>query len=175
MRGDVDFELLVEQQHAPLYRFALSLCRNEPEAADLVQETFYLWAIKGHQLENAARVKTWLFTTLYREFLDKRRRFVRFPHHELSEVESELPEVPPQLPAHLDWEVLADCLQQMEPIFRSPVALFYLEDYSYNEIAEILQVPLGTVKSRIARGIAQLQSLIHRRQPTGAANEVRSK
>lgn len=163
MRGDLDFEQLVEHHHAPLYRFAISLCRNESEAGDLVQETFYLWAAKGHQLADAAKVKSWLFTTLHREFLGKRRRFVRFPHHELAEVEAELPEVPPELPAQLDWDVLSDCLSRLDATFRAPVALFYLEDYSYNEIAEVLGVPLGTVKSRIARGIAQLQQMLKER------------
>ena len=92
MRGELDFERLVEEHHAPLYRFALSLSRDEHEAADLVQETFYIWAAKGHQLADAARVKSWLFTTLHREFLGRRRRLVRFPHHEITEVESELPD-----------------------------------------------------------------------------------
>jgi RNA polymerase sigma-70 factor (ECF subfamily) len=45
-------------------------------------------------------------------------------------------------------------------VYQAAVALFYLEDYAYKEIAEILNVPLGTVKSRIARGIAQLQKLL---------------
>jgi RNA polymerase sigma-70 factor (ECF subfamily) len=159
MRGDVDFERLVDQHHASLYRFALSLAANETDASDLVQDTFYLWATKGHQLEQPAKVKTWLFTTLHREFLAKRRRRVRFPHHELAEVEEELPSVPPE-PGRLDWHVLAQCLAQVGAPFQAPVALFYLEDYSYNEIAEILEIPLGTVKSRIARGIAQLQQML---------------
>lgn len=162
MRGELDFERLVEEHHASLYRFALSLCRDETEAADLVQETFYIWAAKGHQLTDPARVKSWLFTTLHREFLGSRRRLVRFPHHELSEVESELPEAPPAAPERLDWTVLAECLAKVDPAFQAPVALFYLEDYSYNEISAILEVPLGTVKSRISRGIAQLQQLFAR-------------
>ena len=56
MRGDLDFERLVAEHHAPLYRFAVSLTRDESEASDLVQETFYIWAAKGHQLTNPARV-----------------------------------------------------------------------------------------------------------------------
>lgn len=157
MRGELDFERLVEEYHAPLYRFALSLSRDESEAADLVQETFYIWAAKGHQLTELAKVKTWLFTTLHREFLGRRRRLARFPHHELTEVEAELPDVPPAPPDRLDWSMLAECLAQVDPAFQAPVALFYLEDYSYNDIAAILEVPLGTVKSRISRGIGQLQ------------------
>jgi RNA polymerase sigma-70 factor, ECF subfamily len=162
MGGELDFERLVDEHHGALYRFALSLARNETEAADLVQETFYTWAAKGHQLGDPAKVKSWLFTTLHREFLGRRRRQLRFPHHEIGEVEAELPEVPPELPERMDWTLAAECLGQVDAAFQAPVALFYLEDYSYNEIAEILDVPLGTVKSRIARGIAQLQRLMNR-------------
>ncbi len=160
MGGALDFEQLVDDQHATLYRFAMSLSRNDSEAADLVQETFRVWASKGHQLNEPAKVKSWLFTTLHREFLARRRRLLRFPHHELSEVESELPEVVPELPARLDWEFATGCLRKVDAAFQAPVALFYLEDYSYNEIATILDVPLGTVKSRIARGIAQMQRML---------------
>ena len=53
----------------------------------------------------------------------------------------------------------------MDENFQAPVALFYLEDYSYNEIAEILELPLGTVKSRISRGIGQLQSMLAKDMP----------
>lgn len=160
MRGDINLEGLVDQHYAALHRFGLSLCGHESEACDLVQETFYLLATKGHQVSDLSKVKSWLFTTLYRLFTNSRRRLVRFPQHELSEVETELPDVPPQPPSHVDWETLADCLARMDETFRAPVALFYLEDYSYGDIAEILHVPLGTVKSRIARGIASLQTMM---------------
>jgi RNA polymerase sigma-70 factor (ECF subfamily) len=159
MRGNMDFEGLVARHYAALYRFALSLCGRESEACDLVQETFYLLATKGHQLEDASKAKSWLFTTLYRQFIGSRRRFARFPHQELSEVEDELPPAP-ELPGRADWAVLSVCLARMDEAFRAPVALFYLEDYSYQEIAGILEVPLGTVKSRIARGIAALQRMM---------------
>ena len=77
----LDFEKLVEDFYMPLYRFALSLSRSESDAADLTQQTFFLWASKGHQLHEQSKVKTWLFTTLYREFLwgeRKRRRQLEF-------------------------------------------------------------------------------------------------
>jgi RNA polymerase sigma-70 factor (ECF subfamily) len=53
-------------------------------------------------------------------------------------------------------------LSRVDELFQAPVTLFYLQDCSYNEIAEILDVPLGTVKSRLARGISQLQHLLAR-------------
>jgi RNA polymerase sigma-70 factor (ECF subfamily) len=171
MRGDMDLERLTDEHYAALYRFGLSLCAQESDASDLVQETFYLLATKGHQLENPAKVKSWLFTTLYRLFLGRRRHLVRFPHHELAEVEDELPEAAPG-PMCADWPLIAACLARLDEIFRGPVALFYLEECSYDEIAKILEIPLGTVKSRIGRGVAQLQKMVVERAalPGGARN-----
>ena len=156
----MDFESLVDLYYGPLYRFALSLTHTESDAGDLVQETFLTWAAKGHQLQDFAKVKSWLFTTLHRHVLGNQRRIVRFPHHEISEVEEELPCVEPALVEHLDAEDLVALLARVDAQFQAAVALFYLEDYSYNEIAAILEVPLGTVKSRIARGLAQLKELV---------------
>jgi RNA polymerase sigma-70 factor (ECF subfamily) len=163
MHGNPDFTRLVDQHYAALYRFALSLAGNESDASDLVQETFYIWATKGHQVRDLSKARSWLFTTLHRHFLAGRRQRVRFPQHELNEVQDELPEVPPEFSAQPDWELVVACLARIDPVFQGPVALFYLEDYSYNEIADILEIPLGTVKSRMARGIAQLQQALVRR------------
>jgi len=155
-----DFERLVEQFYRSLYQFAFSLTQSESEACDLTQQTFYVWATKGHQLRNASKVKSWLFTTLHREFLESRRRQTRFPHYELELVESELPPIPPARLNQLDSGQVLKALSQVDAVYQGPVALFYIEDCSYKEIAEILNVPMGTVKSRIARGIIQLKSAL---------------
>jgi len=160
MSQDPDFERLVDLYYPSLYRFALSLTRQESDASDLTQQTFYVWAKKGHQLRDKTKVKSWLFTTLHREYLERRRRIVRFPQVELAEAAQELPEVASVSVEHLDAAAVLDALARVEELFQAPIALFYLEDYSYPEIAEVLGIPLGTVKSRISRGIAQLQQLI---------------
>ena len=160
MRSDVDFEQLVREHHGALYRFALSMIRHEADACDLVQETFLRWAEKGHQLADPAKVKTWLFTTLYREASARRRRTLRFPHEPIGEVETELPVIPPSAAAAADAQLVHRALARVDESFRAAVALFYLEDHSHPEIAEILGIPLGTVKSRISRGVAQLQRLM---------------
>ena len=160
MPNDVEFESLVERFYAPLYQFAFSLTRVEADACDLTQQTFTIWATKGHQLRDASKVKTWLFTTLHREFLDSRRRQSRFPHVELESTEAELPAISPTAVSRLDVAHVLNTLSRVDEVFQAPVALFYLQDHSYNEIAEILNVPLGTVKSRLARGISQLQHLL---------------
>lgn len=159
-RGDLDFQTLVDQFYDPLFRFAMSLTRTESDAADLVQDTFLTWAAKGHQLRESSKVKTWLFTTLHRKFLETQRRSVRFPQFELDDVVTDLPPIEPNVVNHLDSHLVLELLSKVDPQFQAAVALYYLEDYSYAEIAAILAVPLGTVKSRIARGLSQLKVMV---------------
>jgi RNA polymerase sigma-70 factor, ECF subfamily len=160
MSDGLDFESLVSRYYGPLYQFAYSLSGTEADASDLTQQTFYIWATKGHQLRDGAKVKTWLFTTLHREFLNMRRRVVRFPHYELSEMDRELPTVTPAMVNSLDAAKVVTLLTRVAEPYQAALTLFYLEDCSYKEIAEILGIPLGTVQSRISRGMAQLQQLI---------------
>jgi RNA polymerase sigma factor (sigma-70 family) len=160
MASGLNFESVVATYYESLYQFAFSLTRTEADACDLTQQTFYIWATKGHQLRDVTKVKTWLFTTLHRSYLESRRRQTRFPHYELSEVPLELPALSPAMANELDSAQVVKALAQVDDIYQAPVALFYLEDCSYKEIAEILNVPIGTVKSRMARGIAQLQNIL---------------
>ena len=155
-----DFEKLVACHYHELYQFAYSLTRSESESCDLTQETFCIWAAKGHQLRDGSKVKSWLFTTLHREFLGGRRRHARFPHVELEDADAELPTVTPELVDRLDAQMVVEALGGLDEVFRAPVALFYLQDYSYMEIAEILSVPVGTIKSRLARGIIRLNRIL---------------
>jgi RNA polymerase sigma-70 factor (ECF subfamily) len=155
-----DFERIVSQHYEPLYRFAFSLTGTEADAGDLTQQTFYIWATKGHQLRDPSKVKSWLFTILHREFLNIRRRAVRFPHFELSDANEELPTISPEMVNTLDAARVVELLGQVQEPYRAAVSLFYLEECSYKEIADILAIPLGTVRSRISRGIAQLQQAI---------------
>src|SRR3954470_12680441 len=160
MTGGLDFEALVSQYYASLYQFAFSLTRSESDACDLTQETFYIWAAKGHQLKDLKKVKSWLFTTLHREFLDAQRRRQRFPHQDLEGSSPELPHINVDLASQLDSAKVVQLLSLIDAQYQAPVALFYLEDLAYKEISETLEIPLGTVKSRISRGIAQMQMLL---------------
>lgn len=153
------FPQLVETYYAALYRFALSLTKSSADACDLTQQTFFVWATKGESLRDVAKAKSWLFTTLYREFLRGRRRDSRLSAIEdLPAGEQELPDVEPDLIAKLDSQLVLEALQEVDPVFREPLTLFYLQDLSYNEIAEILSVPIGTVMSRLSRGKAHLRA-----------------
>jgi RNA polymerase sigma-70 factor, ECF subfamily len=160
MADKAEFEEIVDRFYPSLYRFALSLTRQDSDASDLTQQTFYIWARKGHQLIDSTKVKSWLFTTLHREYLQQRRRSARHSEVDLDQAEPELPRVPPPALSNVDSTTVLSALARLDPAFRGPIALFYLEDYSYIEIGQVLEIPLGTVKSRISRGIAQLQRLL---------------
>ena len=163
----LSFESLVEQYYRGLYQFALSLAGAEAEASDLTQQTFLVWAKKGHQLRDASKAKTWLFTTLHREFLKTRRRQSRFPHQELDTAENEIPPVTPTMVNELDADEVMTALQRVNELYQAPVALFYIEELSYKEIAEVLDVPIGTVQSRIARGKSELRQLVLSKESCG--------
>jgi RNA polymerase sigma-70 factor (ECF subfamily) len=156
-----DFEQIVDAHYAALYRFALSLARSEPAAADLTQQTFYLWASRGHQLRDGAKVKSWLFTTLYREFLSLHRRESRYPQADLDTEAADLPEPGTgSIADSIDGATAVAALQKIDPVFRAPLTLFYLEEFSYREIAAVLDIPAGTVMSRLSRGKSLLRKLL---------------
>ena len=170
--ASASFESLVTQHYQALYKFAFSLTRTEADAWDLTQQTFYVWATKGHQLREESSAKTWLFTTLYRSFLQARRKDVRFPHEPLDEMDDQLPLVYPVMASELDWQRVLDALARVDESYQAAVALFYLEECSYKEIAEILGVPVGTVKSRLARGLGQLKKILIQSDPTSRVGKA---
>jgi len=157
----LSFDDVVTVHYENLYRFALSLARSEADARDLVQQTFLRWATKGDQLRDISKVKSWLFTTLHREFLGRRRHEDKFPKVEISLVEEgELTAAAVSPAQQLDGATVMAALKRLDETYRAPLALFYLEENSYREIAEILEVPIGTVMSRISRGKALLRAAV---------------
>jgi RNA polymerase sigma-70 factor, ECF subfamily len=160
MPADPDFEKLVDLYYRDLYRFGFSLTRTEADACDLTQQTFYIWANKGYQLKNLANVKGWLFTTLHREFLQMCRRRERFSDEPISEVAQNLPHVPAEAVERIDVQTMLEFLGKIDELYRAPLVLYYIEDLSYKEIADVLEIPLGTVQSRIARAKMHLFQLL---------------
>src|SRR5882724_11669182 len=93
--NEVDYEQAVSLFYEPLYGFVYSLSGNENDACELTQETFARLLAKGGQLRDGSKVKSWLFTTLYRVFLGWKSRERRLPHLEISSLEHELPPLQP--------------------------------------------------------------------------------
>ena len=164
MAGDI-FSQLVDAHYTPLFRFALSLTKNSSDAGDLTQQTFFIWAKQGHALRETGKAKSWLFTTLYREFLRGRRRAGRVTAlEELGAVEADPPAPEVDVVIGMDASLVVAALQEVDEVYRAPLTLFYLQDLSYKEIADLLEVPIGTVMSRLSRGKAQLRTALARKE-----------
>ena len=150
--SEMDFEQVVNSFYEGLYRFAYSLTGNADDASELTQETFARFLSKHGQIRESGKIKAWLSTTLYRTFLGWKRRESRHPHIELSQLPEELAVPTEEAVDNLENESINEAFLQMEERYRVPLALYYFEQLSYVEISEVLEIPIGTVMSRLSRG-----------------------
>lgn len=157
---NTEFERVVSDYYQDLYRFAYSLARNEADATDLTQQTFYRYASKGHTIREKSKTKSWLFRTLKNEFLNQARRSQKFQHIDIDDAEHELPHEENDSARRIDSKAAVDALAEVDEGYRVALSLFYMKGLAYKEIADVLEVPIGTVMSRISRGKAQLKQAL---------------
>ena len=147
---------LVDEHYVPLYRYAYRLSGSSADAEDLTQEAFCKAQAQLGSLRDSDRAKPWLFAILRNAYLH-RARHDRAHRQVPLEAVGELPgELPPDVP-EVGPEELQRALNDLPEGFRTPVILFYFEDMSYRDIAEQMDLPIGTVMSRLARAKAHLR------------------
>ena len=172
MADQADFERDAMQYTRQLYSAAMRMTRNPSDAEDLVQET-YLKAYRAyHTFQEGTNLKAWLYRILTNTYINKYRKDSRRPSEvDLGTVEDmylyrrlgseESAEAARTTEDRvLDGMVESDVKQAVEELpetFRMPVLLADLEGFSYKEIAEILDIPIGTVMSRLHRGRKAMQ------------------
>ncbi|MFN0125308.1 MAG: RNA polymerase sigma factor [Verrucomicrobiales bacterium] len=145
-------EATIVEHYPQLYRFALSLSGKEADAADLTQQTAVILATKGREIRDTSQVKAWLYTTLHREFLHQRRRGQRLDLHEPgAAILDGAAAQPARQEGDFDARAAVAALRKIGEPHQTVLALYYLEDLSYREIAGVLDVPVGTVMSRLSR------------------------
>lgn len=152
-----DVQRLVEAHYTPLYRYAYRLSGSAADAEDLTQEAFCKAQAHLGQLRDDRRAKAWLFSILRNAYLHRLRAVRRERCVPLDGV-GELPEAPADSPADFDLEQLQQALDDLPEAFRTPIILFYFEEFTYRDIAEQMDLPLGTVMSRLARAKAHLRT-----------------
>ena len=142
-----------------LYAIAYRLTRNAADAEDLVQET-YLRAFRAFEgYTPGTNIRAWLFTILYRARTDSFRKAGRSPRT-VALLDDGRAVAPPQAALAGGQEDIARALEGLPEAFRAAVLLRDLQDFSYDEIAQILSIPIGTVMSRIHRGRALLRGAL---------------
>jgi RNA polymerase sigma factor (sigma-70 family) len=150
-------ERLVEDHYISLYRYAYRLSGSEADAEDLVQETFCKAQMNLSQLREAARAKNWLFSILRNAYLHRVRTEKQQAILPL-ELVGDVPEAAPEPLPDIDPDQLQQALAELPEVYRTPVLLYYFDDFSYRDIAEQMDLPIGTVMSRLARAKAWLRS-----------------
>ena len=160
---------LVEDYYVPLYRYAYRLSGSPADAEDLTQEAFCKAQLNFSQLRDPARAKPWLFSILRNAYLH-RLRADRQQHCVSLDSIGDLPEPPPDPLPDIDAERLQQALNELPEVFRTPIILYYFEDFGYRDIAEQMDLPIGTVMSRLARAKTYLRTRLQEPETPVLAN-----
>jgi RNA polymerase sigma-70 factor (ECF subfamily) len=155
---------LVDEHYVALYRYAYRLSGSAADAEDLTQEAFCKAQLNFAQLRDSNRAKPWLFSILRNAYLHRARSRKQEACVSLDDL-GEIAEVPTPLP-EIDPEQLQQALNELAEVFRTPIILYYFEDFTYRDIAEQMDLPLGTVMSRLARAKAYLRSRLRPLYPS---------
>jgi len=148
---------LVEAHYASLYRYAYRLTGAAADAEDLTQEAFCKAQLNLSQLRDMNRARSWLFSILRNAYLHRVRAAKQERCISLDGI-GDLPGPLPDPLPEVDPERLQQALDELPEVFRTPIILYYFEDFSYRDIAGQMDLPLGTVMSRLARAKAYLRT-----------------
>jgi RNA polymerase sigma-70 factor, ECF subfamily len=149
---------LVAEHHQAVYRYAYRLAGTVQNAEDLTQQVYLVAQRKIDQLRNMDSARTWLFTILRNCYVRDRQK--RWPSL-AADLSMNMDFVPTSTPSDdADFDQLQHALNQLPDAARLVVVMFYFEECSYREIAERLDVPVGTVMSRLARARDYLRALL---------------
>lgn len=175
-----EFQVIALKHLDALYRHALSLTRHQSDAEDLVQEAFLKAFRSFHQFERGTNLKAWLFKILRNTFIGDYRRKQKIQDRTLSEeaaefsfyaaAQEEAKKSSNSLPLeealatsrleHVLGDEVSKALDSLSEEFREVIFLCDVQEFSYQEISRILEVPIGTVRSRLARARGSLQKLL---------------
>jgi len=170
----VSFETLLAAVVNPAYGYALRLTRNQADAEDLIQEASFLAHRGFGSFEPGSNFKAWFFTILTNCYRSKYRRDVRRPTVDLDDTPdlyiysrsgeagfpTEGPDPAAALLDKLGTERVEAALAQLPEEYRVVATLYFMQDFSYEEIARAVECPVGTVRSRLHRGRKMLQKAL---------------
>ena len=173
------YEELLARYQQPVYSVVYRLLGDQNDACDVVQEVFLKVFRSVGSFQERSSLRTWIYRIAVNEAHNHRRWFSRHRKHEVA-IEQENEEhrsyevTPDPGPSPFDWArdretqaLIEQALNEVSPVFRTAVVLRDIEDLSYEEISDILQVSLGTVKSRILRGRDALRRALTQRLDPG--------
>lgn len=163
----VDLRRLVHEHHADVYRYARRLSGQDADAEDLVQQTFLAAQRSLDQLREPEKARSWLLAIARNCFLRARQKRRPVAATSVDLDVHQVPVPPDEMP--IDSAAVQEAIGELPDEFRVVVLMFYFEFLSYRQIAEELDVPIGTVMSRLSRAKGHLR---RRLLAAGSPNET---
>ena len=173
--GNVDaFTQLVERYQGPVYNLCYRYVRG-PEAEDLAQETFIRAFVHRERFNLEKPILPWLLTLTRNLCIDRLRKDKKalVSNRDYEHIPDRLPSAEESMASKEALSLLAQGLRELPEGSREAIALFHLEGLSYKQVAETLDVPVGTVMTWLHRGRAKLKALL--REPVGAPAPLKQK
>lgn len=170
-KGSID--KLIEDYSPYVYKLSLRLCKNKFEAEDLFQET-WIKVCKGiNKYDSNSKFENWIYSicvNCYRDSYNKEKSLLNKiknlfssteeKEREINEAADENISIEEEVINKFSTENTLEYLNKLEDIYKVPLILYYFKDLSYIDIAEILKIPMGTVKSRLFKGKTILRKLM---------------
>jgi RNA polymerase sigma-70 factor (ECF subfamily) len=179
------YQELIDRYEQPIFNMVYRLLGNQTDACDVVQEVFLKVFRSVHSFREQSSLRTWIYRIAVNEANNHRRWFARHCRREVpleknrpdDDFSIELAQDPGRSPYEqaLDSEtraIVERALTKINPLFRTAVVLRDIQNMSYEEIADILQISLGTVKSRILRGREALRRELNQQSSPGLAEAL---
>ena len=170
---ELNFARMLEAKIPQLRRYARALTRDVARADDLVQDCLTRAVAKQHLWQSGTNLRAWLFTLLHNQYVNDVRRLVREGSHVVLEEASELTAQSNAIPT-LQLRDLEAALGKLPPEQRQVILLIGLEGMRYDEVAVIMGVPIGTVRSRLSRGRDRLRRLMGMEEKLGESEQPRA-
>jgi RNA polymerase sigma-70 factor (ECF subfamily) len=163
----MDVAQLVREHHQGVYRYAYRLTGSVADAEDLTQQVFLTAQEKLSQLRKAESAQSWLFAILRNCFFKGQQKRRPIPAGDLG---FDVERIPAEIheDERIDPERLQEAVNELPEVYRVVLVMFYYEDCPYREIAERLDLPIGTVMSRLARAKAHLRARLFEPEGHGA-------
>jgi RNA polymerase sigma-70 factor (ECF subfamily) len=162
-------EALVRLHEGKIYGHILRLVRNTEDARDILQETMVRALTQLHQFDPAHSFAGWLYRIATNKALDFLRRrkieFKTFTYEEDVPIETVADGAAPGdeiIAERLTWEMVEACMESLDPGYRAVLFMRYKDGLAYKEIAEALEIPMGTVKVMLHRGRNELKRLVRK-------------
>ena len=161
LRGDSGaFATLVERYDRAVYHLAYRTFHDVEEARDVAQEAFFKAFRSLHTFKPGSKFSTWIFAITYHACCDRLSRRKRYSNEELPDAADSGPGPEAQAIAFDQARRLRDAIDQLPEKYRTVITLYHLQGKQYEEIASVLNLPMGTVKTHLFRAKEQLRKIL---------------